>query len=121
MTSILKYSITPLLILSSGACLSQKSSTEIQEEKSPPNIIVILADDQGYADLSYSSFSKEEVQTPNIDKLVESGMFFTDAHTSGMICAPTRAGLLTGRYQQRLGYWVGAHQAGVSGKEMMIP
>ena len=90
-------------------------------QKKLPNILVILSDDQGYADLSYSRYAQDYVKTPNIDALARSGMFFTDAHTSGMICAPTRAGLLTGRYQQRLGYWVGAHKAGVAAEEIMIP
>ena len=86
-----------------------------------PNILVIVSDDQGYADLSFSHYAQDYVTTPNIDDLARSGMFFTDAHTSGMICAPTRAGLLTGRYQQRLGYWVGGHTAGVSTDEIMVP
>ena len=96
-------------------------SAEIPLRKHKPNIIIILSDDQGYADLSFSAYAKKQVKTPNIDELAHSGMFFTDAHTSGMICAPTRAGLLTGRYQQRLGYWTGGNNAGVSGDEIMIP
>lgn len=43
------------------------------------------------------------VQTPNLDQLAEQGVRFTDFHTSGNVCSPTRAGLLTGLYQQRLG------------------
>jgi arylsulfatase A-like enzyme len=101
--------VTAFLILETGA------------REKLPNIILIVSDDQGYADLSFSSYAGEYVKTPNIDELARSGMFFTDAHTSGMICAPTRAGLLTGRYQQRLGYWVGGHTAGVSAEEIMIP
>ena len=59
-----------------------------------------MADDLGYGDLScYGG----EVQTPHLDKLAAAGMRFTDFHSSGNVCSPTRAGLLTGRYQQRAG------------------
>ena len=65
-----------------------------------PNIVLIMADDLGYGDLScYDGW----IKTPNIDALAESGIRFTDFHTSGSVCSPTRAGLLTGRYQQRAG------------------
>ncbi|HHC7201706.1 TPA: sulfatase-like hydrolase/transferase [Vibrio parahaemolyticus] len=65
-----------------------------------PNIIIILADDMGYGDPS--SYGGTE-HTPNIDELAEEGMKFTDFHTSGSVCSPTRAGLITGKYQQRTG------------------
>ncbi|WP_375586281.1 sulfatase-like hydrolase/transferase [Cyclobacterium xiamenense] len=65
-----------------------------------PNIILILADDLGYADLSaYGG----KVNTPNIDQLAKEGIRFTDFHSNGANCSPTRASLLTGRYQQRIG------------------
>ncbi|TVY08819.1 sulfatase-like hydrolase/transferase [Paenibacillus cremeus] len=65
-----------------------------------PNVIIILADDMGYGDPScYNGW----IDTPNIDRLAAEGMAFTDFHSSGAVCSPTRAGLLTGRYQQRAG------------------
>lgn len=64
------------------------------------NIILIIADDLGYGDIS--SFGGE-TPTPNIDLLAEQGLKFTDFHTNGANCSPTRAALLTGRYQQRMG------------------
>ncbi len=65
-----------------------------------PNIIVILADDQGYGDVSaYNPDSK--IPTPNLDRLAKEGMRFTDAHTSSGVCTPTRYSLLTGRYHWR--------------------
>ena len=65
-----------------------------------PNIILIMADDLGYGDIScYGG----PIQTPNIDALAEGGMRFTDYHANGPVCSPTRAALLTGRYQQRCG------------------
>lgn len=66
-----------------------------------PNIIVILADDLGYADLSVHG--SREIATPNIDSLASGGVRCTSGYVSCPYCSPTRAGLLTGRYQQRFG------------------
>ena len=59
-----------------------------------PNIVILLADDLGYADVGFSPHHQPEVHTPNIDALAESGVRFTNGYTSGNVCAPTRAGLL---------------------------
>ena len=65
-----------------------------------PNIVTILADDLGYGDTgTYGGW----IDTPHLDKLTAEGMKFTDFHSSGNVCSPTRAGLLTGWYQQRAG------------------
>lgn len=65
-----------------------------------PNIIVIMADDLGYADTSvYDGW----VETPQLERLAREGMRFTDFHTNSSVCSPTRAAFLTGRYQQRVG------------------
>ncbi|MDO8541107.1 MAG: sulfatase-like hydrolase/transferase [Opitutaceae bacterium] len=66
-----------------------------------PNFVIILADDMGYADLSCSG--GDRYQTPNIDALAKRGLRFRDFHSNGAVCSPTRAALLTGRYQQRSG------------------
>jgi arylsulfatase A-like enzyme len=68
-----------------------------------PNVIVIVADDLGYADVGAQGISKD-VRTPNIDALMASGTRFTSGYVSCPVCSPTRAGLLTGRYQQRFGH-----------------
>jgi arylsulfatase A-like enzyme len=60
-----------------------------------------MADDLGYGDIG--CYGNEEVKTPNIDALARGGMKFTDYHSNGAVCSPTRAALLTGRYQQRAG------------------
>jgi arylsulfatase A-like enzyme len=67
-----------------------------------PNIIVILADDLGYADLGCQGC--KDIPTPKIDSLAKNGVRFTDAYVSCPVCSPTRAGLMTGRYQQRFGH-----------------
>lgn len=65
-----------------------------------PNIIVILADDLGYGDTSvYDGW----VKTPHLQRMAEEGLTFTDFHANSSVCSPTRAGFLTGRYQQRVG------------------
>lgn len=67
-----------------------------------PNFIVILADDLGYGDLG--CYGSPDVPTPNIDGLAKGGVRFTDGHTTAPVCSPSRAGLMTGRYQQRFGF-----------------
>ncbi|HJN15322.1 MAG TPA: sulfatase-like hydrolase/transferase [Armatimonadota bacterium] len=69
--------------------------------KRAPNIMIILADDLDYGDIG--CYGNARIQTPNIDALAAGGLRFTDFHSSGAVCSPTRAGLLTGRYQQRAG------------------
>ena len=87
-----------------------------------PNIVIILTDDQGYADVSYNPHSPPEVNTPNIDSLAYSSIICTQGYTSGHVCSPTRAGLMTGRYQQRFGiYTAGEGGSGVPLDEVFIP
>tara|TARA_Y100000817_G_scaffold289390_1_gene259336 strand:+ start:13320 stop:14729 length:1410 start_codon:yes stop_codon:yes gene_type:complete len=68
----------------------------------PPNIIVIISDDQGYADVGFHG--SKEIFTPNIDRIANNGVFFTEGYVSYAVCSPSRAGLITGRYQNRFGY-----------------
>tara|TARA_R110002049_G_scaffold4601_1_gene31660 strand:+ start:43379 stop:44839 length:1461 start_codon:yes stop_codon:yes gene_type:complete len=96
------------------------SSIALADEK--PNIVIILTDDQGYADVSYNPHSPPEVSTPNIDALAHSSVICTQGYTSGHVCSPTRAGLMTGRYQQRFGiYTAGEGGSGVPLDEVFIP
>jgi arylsulfatase A-like enzyme len=67
-----------------------------------PNIILILADDLGASDLSL--YGNRVVSTPNIDGIGKAGVTFTEGYISSPVCSPSRAGLLTGRYQQRFGH-----------------
>lgn len=80
-----------------------------------PNILIILADDLGYHDVGFHG--AELIRTPHLDWLAANGVRFTDGHVSASVCSPTRAGLVTGRYQQRFG-----HEANVppSGKGMDV-
>ena len=67
-----------------------------------PNILVILADDLGYADVGFNGC--RDIPTPNLDTLARSGVRCTSGYVTHPFCSPTRAGLLTGRYQQRFGH-----------------
>ncbi len=85
------------LFLFSLLCWSCNSKPKVDK----PNIIIIMADDLGYGDLSL--YGNREIHTPNIDQLGKEGALFTDFHSNGAVCSPTRAALLTGKYQQRVG------------------
>lgn len=78
------------------SCSETPSSQPIQ-----PNIILIMADDLGYGGLS--SYGNPGYKTPNIDQLAQEGLKFTNFYANAPVCTPTRAALLTGRYQQRSG------------------
>lgn len=67
-----------------------------------PNIVLIVADDLGYAELGVQGC--KDIPTPNIDSIAKNGVRFTNGYVSCPVCSPTRAGLMTGRYQQRFGH-----------------
>ena len=85
-----------------------------------PNFVLILADDLGYGDIG--CFGNASNRTPNLDRLASEGMRFTDFHSNGPMCSPTRAALLTGRYQQRMGIEtaLGKNQKGLIREEVTI-
>jgi arylsulfatase A-like enzyme len=68
-----------------------------------PNLVVVLADDLGYADIGVHG--RKDIPTPSIDSVARNGVRFTNAYVSCPVCSPTRAGIMTGRYQQRFGHW----------------
>jgi arylsulfatase A len=72
-----------------------------QKEITTPNVIVIFADDLGYADVG--CFGAEGFTKPHLDQMADEGALFTDFHVAAHVCTPSRAALLTGRYPQRIG------------------
>jgi len=68
----------------------------------PPNIIIVLTDDQGFKDVGFNG--SQDILTPNIDKLAKQGIVFSNGYVSHPYCSPSRAGIMTGRYQQRFGH-----------------
>ncbi len=85
-----------IIIILGWLCSSLFSDT-------PPNVVLIYADDLGYGDLG--CYGATKVQTPNIDKLAAEGRRFTDAHSASAVCTPSRYGLMTGEYPMRAGLW----------------
>lgn len=89
-------------------------------EKSPPNIILINIDDMGWRDVGF--MGSEFYETPNIDRLAESGMIFTNAYATASNCAPSRACLMSGQWTPRHGiYTVGTSERGKSRDRKLIP
>ena len=86
------------IILLSCAILLISTGSKAQKT----NIILLFADDAGYHDFGFQG--SETFQTPNLDKLATEGVVFKQAYTTAAVCGPSRAGLLTGMYQQRFGF-----------------
>ena len=80
----------------------------------PPNVVLILADDMGYGDVSVLN-SSGRIRTPHLDRLAGDGIIFTDAHSAGSYCVPSRYGLLTGRYMWRTRLGSGGNLANFAG------
>lgn len=80
------------------SCHPDKKDKSIDQ----PNVIIILTDDQGYHDVGFNGCT--DIPTPNIDRLAQNGVKFTNAYVSYAVCGPSRAGLMTGRYQDRFGF-----------------
>ena len=91
-----------LLATAPAADLAGYGAASAAQTARPPNVLVILADDLGYADIS--AYGVHRVDTPNIDSIGEQGIKFTDGYAGAPVCGPSRAGLMTGRYQERFGF-----------------
>lgn len=79
-----------------------KSAKSSNQDSKPPNFILILADDLGYGDLGVTG--SKQIPTPHIDSLAAAGVRFTNAYVSSSVCAPSRAGLMTGKHQASFGF-----------------
>jgi arylsulfatase A-like enzyme len=87
-----------------------------------PNIVIILTDDQGYADISVNPNHGIEVSTPHMDALAKEGVVFSQGYTSGHVCSPTRAGIMVGGYSQSVGvYTAGDGGRGFDPKKKIFP
>lgn len=88
-----------LLLIVQVSCQTER------EENFRPNILIIVTDDQGYADLGSFEHAAEDIETPQMDRIAEEGVLFSQAYVTAPVCSPSRAGWNTGRYQQRWGHW----------------
>jgi arylsulfatase A-like enzyme len=93
------YKLTFLLLLSFSFTFAQTNSKSGQKK---PNLIVIMTDDMGYADVGFNGC--KDIPTPNIDVIANEGVRFDEGYVSFPVCGPSRAGFLTGRYQDRFGF-----------------
>src|SRR5262245_62761327 len=75
---------------------------QVQSAFAKPNILIIVGDDMGYGDIGVHGC--KDIPTPHIDSLAKNGVRCTNGYVSGPYCSPTRAGLMTGRYQTRFGH-----------------
>jgi len=93
-----------LTIAAGVACgpAADQEGADAPASAAPPNVIIIVADDAGYAD--FGAFGDPEMPTPAIDSIAANGVRFTQAYNAASVCSPSRAGLLTGRYPQRFGH-----------------
>ncbi|TWI85525.1 arylsulfatase A-like enzyme [Lacibacter cauensis] len=94
--------LTAILLIATAWAFTKKSKSETVTDQTKPNIIIILTDDQGYGDVGFTGC--KDIPTPNIDRIAKNGVVFTNGYVSYAVCAPSRAGLMTGRYQDRFGY-----------------
>ena len=94
--SVITLGAGALAVCATAQAAKQQSAKGVAK----PNFIIILADDMGYGDLGCFGST---IKTPNLDRMAAEGLRFTDFHSNGSVSTPTRAALLTGRYQQRVG------------------
>ena len=91
-----------ILALALVASLLGVAGTAPAETNRLPNLIVIMTDDQGYADVGFNGC--KDIPTPNLDSIAQNGVRFTSGYATYPVCSPSRAGFITGRYPQRFGY-----------------
>src|ERR1700722_6322666 len=88
--------------VSSRVAFAEAPAARAKAALQRPNILVILADDLGYGEMGCQGW--KDIPTPHIDSIARNGVRFTSGYVSCPVCSPTRAGLMTGRYQQRVGH-----------------
>src|SRR5687767_12566604 len=110
----------PINTLAAAVLLITSSASAIQQSPPDrPNVVLIMTDDAGYADTG--SYGAPDIRTPNVDSLARDGVKLTDFYANAMSCSPTRAGLISGRYQQRYGIESPLPAPGVPGSDQGLP
>lgn len=102
----LLHLLIPTLILVPTPATANAVALRVRQQPArPPNVILVMMDDLGYGDLG--SYGAPDARTPNVDRLARQGVRLTSAYANGPVCTSTRAALISGRYQQRVGLeWV---------------
>jgi arylsulfatase A-like enzyme len=96
LVQIVKYAV--IILLTFNYLITEAGQTDDPK----PNIIIIITDDQGYGDVGFNGC--KDIPTPGIDRIAANGAVFTSGYVSFAVCGPSRAGLLTGKYQDRFGF-----------------
>lgn len=102
-----KHAIIILALIGAGGLLPAKAADK-------PNMVLIVADDMGYADIGATGV--KDIRTPNLERLAREGTFFCDAYVTGPICVPSRMGIMIGRHQARWGIYTNSHGYPESGQ-----
>lgn len=102
-----------------GAALTSNAEAFGASDGARPNVVLIVADDLGYGELSVQG--SKDVMTPNIDSIAKNGVRFTDGYVTCPICSPTRAGMITGRYQNRFGHEFNPGLPGTESEKFGLP
>ena len=110
-----------VVILALTTFFFSSSSTLHAQSADParPNVVLIMTDDMGWADIG--SYGAPDIRTPNIDNLARDGVKLTDFYSNGVLCTPTRAGLMSGRYQQRYGLEIALPNEGAPEADRGLP
>jgi len=110
-----------VVILALTTFFFSSSSTLHAQSADParPNVVLIMTDDMGWADIG--SYGAPDIRTPNIDSLARDGVKLTDFYSNGVLCTPTRAGLMSGRYQQRYGLEIALPNEGAPEADRGLP
>jgi arylsulfatase A-like enzyme len=91
-----------LTLTASADSASSDAASAVNRPATKPNLIIILTDDQGYHDVGFNGC--KDIPTPNLDSIASNGVRFSNGYVSYSVCSPSRAGLLTGRYEERFGH-----------------
>lgn len=119
------FSVAWIIIFLTSIISLEFTSYSAQNDKNYTNILLILADDLGYGDLSVRPFLGSGIQTPELERMAQRGTIMTNFHTAAATCTPTRASILTGLYPWRLGikavYEYGEKIPGKSNRDDWLP
>ncbi len=113
--------IVATLVSVTAVTAQRRSGQPNNQAARKPNVVIILGDDLGYCDTGL--YGCKDIPTPNINSIANKGVLFTSGYVTAPVCSPSRAGLMTGRYQHRFGFEfnAGALQRALNNREMGLP
>ncbi|MHC4824590.1 MAG: sulfatase-like hydrolase/transferase [Planctomycetota bacterium] len=97
----LRVFFLPLVLLLPACTATHTMENDLETARRPPNLVLIVTDDQGWWDVGFNGCT--DIPTPNLDRIADEGVRFSEGYVTYSVCGPSRAGLITGRYQDRFG------------------